>query len=83
MALAVEWTIGLDEEQKAAFEEASRIAGTNPILRRLVTILQNRDDRTEVSEDDYDIQSWSHKQAHRNGARSERLLILKLLSFIH
>lgn len=60
------------------------IRNDTQVLGVLEGILQDRLATLETSEtklEDYDTASWSFKQAHRNGAKSEIHSLLKLLQF--
>lgn len=76
------WIAHLKDKEKADFEQAIRTWSNTPVADRFIEILkaQVRElDRQETTLLDYESASWSHKQAHRNGARQSFLTILKLL----
>ncbi len=77
-----DWTKHLKtEEEQKKFESSLR--SSRFVLERLEEILRERLDNVEATElkiDEYDNASWSSKQAHRNGQRSELKQILRLIN---
>lgn len=55
------------------------------ILSRLKALIEERLEEKqslEVNDKTYEIPSWSHKQAHINGAKEELRKTIKLLEFL-
>lgn len=77
-----DWTKHLKtEEEQKKFESSLR--SSRFVLERLEEILKERLDNIEgyeLSVNEYDNASWSSKQAHRNGQRSELKNILRLIN---
>lgn len=75
------WTDHLpDQEEKTKFKED--VYGAHKVIDRIRTILEGRlksIERSEVSLTVYDSPSWSAKQAHNNGRRSEIMDFLTLI----
>ncbi len=76
-----DWTKHLKTEEEQKKFEAS-LRSSRFVLERLEEILRERLDNVEATElkiDEYDNASWSSKQAHRNGQRSELKQVLRLI----
>lgn len=68
--LSLEWTAGMDPEQKERFVLVLR--NNSLLVDRINAILDQWDreiEKTEFSIKDYDTPNWDVKQAHRNGDR--------------
>ena len=76
------WTNHLKtSEEKERFEQLFR--NSSSVLERLEELVKSDLNGLERSETDiksYDSPSWSHKQAHKNGAREAFNTILKLIN---
>jgi hypothetical protein len=77
------WTQHLkdDPETKERFE--NEVKGSKRVLDRLIQIIDDRIellDHMECSTDSYyEVPSWSHLQAHRNGNRSSLVALKKII----
>ena len=84
--LPITWFTGLDEEEKEKFRKHLLSNNSNAILSKLKNIVERKRQSLEDSERDtriYDNPSWSHKQAHNNGARQMLKYIEDLLIFVN
>jgi hypothetical protein len=69
--LSVEWTMGMNEEQKKNFELIIR--NNSQLVRQMNQILDQWEkelDRGEFTIKDFSEPNWANKQAFRNGDRS-------------
>lgn len=83
MAIAIDWTKGMDAEKKEKFELLLR--NSTITLSRLRKILRDRRNSLEASERTpkiYDTPSWAYMQAHNNGFRQGLKYVEDLLSFM-
>ena len=81
MGISTAWYQGLDDKEKKDMELLVKSSGL--VLRRLNEILDielAKNDTSGISVSNYDTPSWSHKQAHYNGARSTLTLFKKIVS---
>lgn len=81
--ISTAWIQHLGKEEKDKFLELLYNNHSNLILIRLKEIMIREREALEASEllPDYDSASWSHKQAHTNGARQTLKFVEDLLSF--
>ena len=68
------------EEEQRDFENLLR--NTTTVLSRFRDLLEELENSKEVSFDDYDSPSWSHKQAHSNGYKEALRKVKDLIKFI-
>lgn len=76
------WTNHLSDE-KAKLEFEQMLLRSKPVLERLRTLVQNKEEelnRSENSLSQYDNTNWAYRQAHQNGFRSCQDRILKLIN---
>jgi len=66
-----------DKEEKDRFKQ--RILANQDLWDRLKQIIEDRLEGKEMTYDDYDSPSWSHKQAHANGYREALFELYDLL----
>lgn len=70
-SLSVEWTQGMDPEQKKAFEQ--NIRNNSVLVNRFLEIIDRWEKETtarELTIDDFKEPNWANKQAFRNGDKS-------------
>lgn len=82
--IATVWIQNLSAEDKDGFIGMLKNNYNDPILLRLKAIIETKRQALEASErnpSNYDDASWSHKQAHNNGARQMLKYVEDLLSF--
>jgi acetolactate synthase small subunit len=80
--ISSEWIQGITKEDRAGFKEVLFNNTSNLVLTRLREIIKQRGDNLDnIKLGTYDDSSWSHKQAHINGARQTLKEIEDLLSF--
>ena len=78
--ISTEWLKGLSEEEKESFKKT--LLNSDFILDKLREILYNRCQEKESTKiSDYDKASWSHYQAHKNGAIDELKTVINLITF--
>lgn len=66
-----------DKDEKAGFKQ--RILANQELWDRLKQIMEDKLEGKEMTYDDYDSPSWSHKQAHANGYREALFELYDLL----
>lgn len=65
-------------EEKENFKQ--NLLNSKIVLDKLLEIVYNMDkEREEVSFNDYDSPSWSHKQAHTNGYREALRRVIEVI----
>lgn len=75
---ATEWFIGKSSDEKKEFEQY--LQNSSRLFDTLREMIQKRyDDALTTRDVDYDIPSWSHRQAHLNGRLDALEEIYKLL----
>ncbi len=73
------WYQGLKADERDNFRQ--EVLRSKKVLDKLAEIVYNMSKyRAEVSFDDYDSPSWSHKQAHTNGYNEAIRQVIELLT---
>jgi hypothetical protein len=79
------WVSHLPEDKRDAFKQLILNSNRDPVLGRLLELVETKRESLEASERSakiYDNPSWAFLQAHNNGMRQALQLIEDLLSFI-
>lgn len=76
--MKTQWFAGMKPAEAEVFKQ--NLIQSKKVLDKLSEIVYNMvKDRREVSVKDYDSPSWSHRQAHTNGAEEMGRKIIDLL----
>ena len=65
MQIKLEWLKGLSADEAA--KKKLSVLSSRPIFEDLIEILKTKQEGLAKDTYDYDVPSWSHKQAHTNG----------------
>lgn len=77
--MKTQWFAGMQPSDKENFNQ--QLLQSKKVLDKLTEIVYNMlKDREDVDRPDYDSPSWSHLQAHNNGAREMARLVLDLIN---
>jgi len=81
--IPLDWTKGLDDQQKKDFESLLRNSSrTLRKLRDLMTEYENALDSNQISVKSFDDHNWALRQAYINGQKSAYRKVKDLVTFI-
>lgn len=78
MQVKLEWLKGLSPEE--ASKKKLSLSASRHIFEDLIEILKTKQESASKVTYDYDVPSWSHKQAHTNGYNQALSDVISLLA---